>query len=104
MARNFRFHNLAGWKFEEIALSAGVAYNDDGEATSLMGADFRDFNLVVAVHVGLELPAITDDLLPPLDPGEFLAALKLTSVGPDIFSVLQPSAISFAYGATPVQG
>ena len=41
---NFLFHNLGGKKFEEVALSAGVAYGGDGSALSGMGADFRDVN------------------------------------------------------------
>jgi enediyne biosynthesis protein E4 len=41
---NFLFHNIGGKKFEEIAVSAGVAYSPDGNALSGMGADFRDIN------------------------------------------------------------
>jgi enediyne biosynthesis protein E4 len=41
---NFLFHNLGGGKFQEVALTAGVAYNGDGRATSTMGADFRDYD------------------------------------------------------------
>ncbi len=41
---NFLFRNLGGKKFEEIAVSAGVAYSPDGNALSGMGADFRDIN------------------------------------------------------------
>jgi len=41
---NFLFRNLGGKKFEEIAVSAGVAYSPDGNALSGMGADFRDVN------------------------------------------------------------
>ena len=41
---NFLFRNLGGKKFEEIAISAGVAYSPDGNALSGMGADFRDVN------------------------------------------------------------
>src|SRR5580704_6726521 len=42
--QNFLFHNLKGKKFEEVALSAGVGYAQDGIAQSGMGADFRDVN------------------------------------------------------------
>jgi hypothetical protein len=42
--QNFLFHNLKGKKFEEVALSAGVAFAPDGAALSGMGADFRDMN------------------------------------------------------------
>ena len=41
---NFLFHNLGGKRFEEVAVSAGVAYSPDGNALSGMGSDFRDVN------------------------------------------------------------
>jgi len=41
---NFLFHNEGGGKFREIALQAGVAFNDDGRTVSSMGADFRDYD------------------------------------------------------------
>jgi hypothetical protein len=41
---NFFFRNIAGKKFEEIAVAAGVAYSPDGDALSGMGSDFRDVN------------------------------------------------------------
>jgi tetratricopeptide (TPR) repeat protein len=41
---NFLFHNEGGGKFREIALDAGVAYNEDGKLVSSMGADFRDYD------------------------------------------------------------
>jgi hypothetical protein len=40
----FLFHNLAGKKFEEVGVQAGVAYAPDGVALSGMGSDFRDVN------------------------------------------------------------
>ena len=40
---NFLFHNLGHGKFEEVALTAGVALNDDGRPVASMGADFRDY-------------------------------------------------------------
>ena len=42
--RNFLFHNLAGRRFEEVGLNAGVAYTEDGVPASSMGVDFRDIN------------------------------------------------------------
>lgn len=36
------FHNLAGKRFEEVALSAGVAFSENGNVISGMGVDFRD--------------------------------------------------------------
>jgi enediyne biosynthesis protein E4 len=41
---NFLFHNEGGGKFQEVALRAGVAFNDDGRALSSMGADARDID------------------------------------------------------------
>jgi enediyne biosynthesis protein E4 len=39
---NFLFHNLGQGKFEEVAMLAGVALNDNGRPVAGMGADFRD--------------------------------------------------------------
>ncbi len=41
---NLLFHNLGGRKFEEVGFQANVAYNEDGNALSGMGAEFRDVN------------------------------------------------------------
>ena len=41
---NFLFHNLGHGKFEETAMLAGVALNDDGRPVASMGADFRDID------------------------------------------------------------
>ncbi len=41
---NLLFHNLGGKKFEEVAFTAGVAYNEDGNQLAGMGADFRDLD------------------------------------------------------------
>jgi hypothetical protein len=40
----FLFHNRQGRRFEEIALTAGVAYTELGDEISGMGADARDFD------------------------------------------------------------
>ena len=40
----FLFHNLGGKKFEEVGITAGVAYAPDGSTLSGMGSDFRDVN------------------------------------------------------------
>lgn len=39
---NLLFHNLGGKRFEEVGFPANVAYNEDGNALSGMGAEFRD--------------------------------------------------------------
>jgi enediyne biosynthesis protein E4 len=41
---NFLFHNEGGGKFREVALRAGVAFNEDGRALSSMGVDARDID------------------------------------------------------------
>jgi hypothetical protein len=38
------FHNLGGGKFEEVGLSAGLAYDDDGQMFAGMGVDFSDYD------------------------------------------------------------
>ena len=37
------FHNLGDGTFEDVAVSKGVAYDDDGRAFAGMGADFSDY-------------------------------------------------------------
>jgi len=41
---NFLFRNQGNGTFQQMALRAGVAFNDDGRALSSMGADFRDYD------------------------------------------------------------
>ena len=41
---NFLFHNLGQGKFEEVAMLAGVALDDNGRPVAGMGADFRDID------------------------------------------------------------
>jgi hypothetical protein len=38
------FRNKGNGRFEEIGLTAGLAYDDDGKAFAGMGVDFADFN------------------------------------------------------------
>jgi hypothetical protein len=38
------FHNLKNGKFEEVATSLGVAYDEDGNVFSGMGVDFADYD------------------------------------------------------------
>jgi len=40
--RNFLFHNSGDGTFTEMAILAGVAYNENGKSIAGMGADFRD--------------------------------------------------------------
>jgi tetratricopeptide (TPR) repeat protein len=41
---NFLFRNLGGLRFEEIAITAGVAYDGTGQATASMGVVAEDLN------------------------------------------------------------
>ena len=41
---NFLFRNRGDGTYEEVALAAGVAFNENGVAVSAMGAEFRDFD------------------------------------------------------------
>ena len=38
------FRNLGGGKFEEVGLTAGVGYDDDGQTYAGMGIDFADYD------------------------------------------------------------
>lgn len=40
--RNFLFHNEHDGTFKEVAITAGVAYNESGKSIAGMGTDFRD--------------------------------------------------------------
>src|SRR5579863_3016517 len=42
--RNFLFHNNGNGTFSEVAILAGVAYNEDGKSIAGMGADFKDID------------------------------------------------------------
>ena len=44
MAPNALFINQSGRRFEDVGLNSGVAYSQDGDARSGMGADAADFN------------------------------------------------------------
>ena len=41
---NFLFHNNGDGTFKEVGVFSGVAYNQDGQAKSAMGADIGDYN------------------------------------------------------------
>jgi len=78
---NFLFHNEGGGKFREVALEAGVAYNQDGQALSSMGADFRDYD-----NDGREdlfITALTNETFPlfrNLGSGRFVDMSSLSGV------------------------
>ncbi len=41
---NYLFHNMGDGTFEEVALAAGVAYNEDGREQAGMGVSMQDYN------------------------------------------------------------
>ncbi len=41
---NFLFRNLGDWKFEDVAMSAGAAYDASGQPTASMGVVAQDLN------------------------------------------------------------
>jgi hypothetical protein len=41
---NYLWHNLGGKRFEDVAVAAGVAFNERGDATSSMTATFGDYD------------------------------------------------------------
>ena len=59
---NFLFHNSGSGKFEEVALTAGVAVNEDGAAVSSMGAEFRDYDN--DGHEDLWITALSNEAFP----------------------------------------
>ena len=79
---NFLFHNDGNGKFHETAVDAGVAFNDDGEVISAMGADFRDYD-----NDGRE------DLFVTALPDEMFTLYRNT--GPNVFAnVTSPSQLA----------
>jgi hypothetical protein len=42
--RNFLYRNDGDWRFEDLALTAGVGYNEDGLPEAGMGTDFGDID------------------------------------------------------------
>jgi hypothetical protein len=64
---NSLFHNTGKGKFEEVALSAGVALLDNGKPVASMGTDFRDYDndglpdIVVTALNGETFPLFHND-------------------------------------------
>jgi enediyne biosynthesis protein E4 len=58
---NFLFHNLGHGKFEEVAMLAGVALDDNGRPVASMGTDFREFD---DGRPGLVFSAMLNDTFP----------------------------------------
>ena len=41
---NLFFRNLGDWRFEEVALAAGLGFNEEGRAEAGMGVDVADYD------------------------------------------------------------
>ena len=80
---NFLFHNLGNGKFQEMALSAGVALLDHGKPVSSMGADFRDYDndgrpdILVTALAGETFPLFRN-----VGKGSFVDATYASRLGP----------------------
>ena len=51
--RNFLFHNRGDGTFEEIGERAGIAYDNNGQATGAMGIDAADYRDEGAIAVAI---------------------------------------------------
>lgn len=80
---NSLFHNLGGKKYEEVALSAGVALVESGEFISGMGVDLRDVDN--DGYPDIAVVALDDETFPLFrnnGKGEFLDITSASQVGP----------------------
>ena len=82
------FHNLAGKRFEEIALDSGAALPESGNVVSGMGADFRDLSnkgLPSMWVTGIEKE--TFPLLMNLGGGQFADKTAAAGIASDTFEM-----------------
>jgi hypothetical protein len=79
---NLLFHNLGGKRFEEVAMDAGVALPENGNAISGMGADFRDlFNGGLPDIWMTAIEKQTFPLYRNLGKGQFEDATAMSGIG-----------------------
>ncbi len=87
--RNFLWRNSGDGRFEDVALLAGVAFNEAGVAEAGMGVDFGDFDNdryldIFLTHLDLE----TNTLYRNLGTGLFIDATFVTGMAkPSLFHV-----------------
>lgn len=80
---NFLFHNLRDGRFEETALTAGVALPDSGRPVSSMGAAFQDYNNDGLPDVAVTaLAGQTFPLFRNLGKGQFEDVTYASRIGP----------------------
>jgi hypothetical protein len=74
---NYLYRNLGDGRFEEVALVAGVAFGESGDATAAMGVDFADFDGDGLLD--LVVPDMTFNALYRALPGELFQDLSRAS-------------------------
>ena len=85
--RNFLFRNIAGERFEEVGVQAGIAFTGDGIPVSSMGLDFRDLSGDGTPDV--TITALTNETFPLfLNRGsEFVDATYPSKIGLESFTM-----------------
>ena len=82
------FHNLGGRKFEEVAVDAGVAFPENGNVISGMGADFRDvFNKGLPSIWVTAIEKETFPLFVNVGKGQFEERTAISKLGMDTFEM-----------------
>jgi hypothetical protein len=82
------FHNLAGKRFEEVALNSGVAFPENGNVISGMGVDFRDvFNKGLPSLWVTAIEKETFPLLSNLGDGQFVDKTTMAGLAVDTYEM-----------------
>jgi hypothetical protein len=85
---NQLFHNIHGERFEEVAMEAGVAFGEDGNVVSGMGADFRDLRNTGLPDIWLTaIEKQTFPLFRNLGQGQFAVKTTAAGLGMDTFGM-----------------
>jgi hypothetical protein len=75
------FRNLGGGRFEEVGLTAGVGYDDDGQTYAGMGIDFADYDNDGWPDLFINALSLQRYALYPNRKGAFEHVSKATGVG-----------------------
>lgn len=83
--RNFFYHNLGDGRFEEIGAEAGLAFDNQGNATGAMGIDAAILNEVndLAIAIGNFANEMTSFYVAREGSGQFTDEAIVTGIGPD---------------------